>query len=576
MNPYSRLSPRAFWANQVGKPFYEEIWRPRIAIDPQRSAFASAGSCFSNHIGASLLAAGVAWHSHRPPEPDDKRFASFNLGNIYSVAQLRFWLAAALEPDNASLLSGGVGAMDAGASHCDLLRVGTRPDRFASVDEVIQDRQRALRQMAEILGKVDVFIFTLGLAEGWEMSDGAPCPICPAVRVEDLDPAAYRFVRYGYEEILSGLRDCLKLLRRLNPALQLLLTVSPVPLTATATDEHVLTATTEAKSVLRAAAAALVAESDGVDYFPSYEIVSTHLLPRDNFKRNRRDVSEDAVDFVMQHFFRGLGLFKGLSLRGGAAPTVAAPATLTGTDPVDIDEICDEAGYDNYRRNRDAAQGGSDIVLIGSSQIHMLSDALDLPHHLFTMNGSDFLRGHYFDDETDFFRPSLNDYRRNWLTFRDGGGGAALRSGCAIVVTDIGCQGIWLYRELNTLAECFQGDTPTKTWQVTAAGLATVIDKLRQRSLTLIQRVAAAGNRVIWVADPPFLRQFPQSIEAGLAMVVARYGVSEIIRPTEIAVLRDTALKGEDGLHGTPEYYRRLALEVVGRLPADARAAARR
>jgi hypothetical protein len=63
-------------------------------------------------------------------------------------------------------------------------------------------------------------------------------------------------------------------LREVNPKAKVILTVSPVPLFATAVDRHVLVSTTYSKSVLRVAAQALVESYDYVFYFPAYEIVA--------------------------------------------------------------------------------------------------------------------------------------------------------------------------------------------------------------------------------------------------------------------------------------------------------------
>jgi len=55
----------------------------------------------------------------------------------------------------------------------------------------------------------------------------------------------------------------------------MLLTLSPVPLTATARPHHVLTASMAAKATLRAAIDAFVLTHEDADYFPSYEIVTS-------------------------------------------------------------------------------------------------------------------------------------------------------------------------------------------------------------------------------------------------------------------------------------------------------------
>jgi hypothetical protein len=81
-----------------------------------------------------------------------------------------------------------------------------------------------------------------------------------------------------------------------------ILTVSPVPLVATASGRHVLTATTYSKSVLRVAAGEITAKDLRVNYFPAYEIVTGPQAPETFFERDRRNVSREAIDVVMGAF----------------------------------------------------------------------------------------------------------------------------------------------------------------------------------------------------------------------------------------------------------------------------------
>ena len=78
-----------------------------------------------------------------------------------------------------------------------------------------------------------------------------------------------------------------------------MLTVSPVPLVATATGEHVLTSTIYSKSVLRVAAEEIVRAHRDMIYFPAYEIVTGPQAPAEFFEPDRRNVTRAAVDVVM-------------------------------------------------------------------------------------------------------------------------------------------------------------------------------------------------------------------------------------------------------------------------------------
>jgi hypothetical protein len=111
------------------------------------------------------------------------------------------------------------------------------------------------------------------------------------------------FHNHSYGEILRDMRRALAILRGVSRRLRVLLTVSPVPLTATASGQHVLNATTYSKSVLRAVAGQLAATRKSVDYFPSYEIITAPPYAGRFYAKNQRSVLPEGVDFVMQNCF---------------------------------------------------------------------------------------------------------------------------------------------------------------------------------------------------------------------------------------------------------------------------------
>lgn len=62
-------------------------------------------------------------------------------------------------------------------------------------------------------------------------------------------------------------------------------------------------ATTYSKSVLRAVAGQLADNRKYVDYFPSFEIINSHVMRSQFYGEDMRTVMEEGVDFVMGHFF---------------------------------------------------------------------------------------------------------------------------------------------------------------------------------------------------------------------------------------------------------------------------------
>jgi uncharacterized protein YlxP (DUF503 family) len=113
-------------------------------------------------------------------------------------------------------------------------------------------------------------------------------------------------VNQKYEQILANLTQAMTMMREINSKLKFILTVSPVPLTATKTGKHVAVATMASKSVLRAVSDELVDSLDYVDYFPSYEIINSPIFKGTFFGPNQRSVNPYGVNFVMDNFFKCL------------------------------------------------------------------------------------------------------------------------------------------------------------------------------------------------------------------------------------------------------------------------------
>lgn len=79
------------------------------------------------------------------------------------------------------------------------------------------------------------------------------------------------------------------------------MTVSPVPLVASAGSKHVLSASSYSKAVLRVVAED-ASKLPGVVYFPAFEIVTGPQAPEHFFEPDRRSVSTAAVETVMKAF----------------------------------------------------------------------------------------------------------------------------------------------------------------------------------------------------------------------------------------------------------------------------------
>jgi hypothetical protein len=185
------------------------------------------------------------------------------------------------------------------------------------------------------------FVFTLGLTESWSNAEGGyEYPMCPGTIAGEFDPARHKFTNQSFPVVRENLAASIRKMREANRKLRFILTVSPVPLTATNSNKHVLVATMYSKSVLRALAGVMAESSNFVDYFPSYEIISSTPFKGVFFEPNQRNVTAFGVNFVMKHFFSSL------ERKFGKVPRTAAPArppvAIASPTKKSNDEVCEE------------------------------------------------------------------------------------------------------------------------------------------------------------------------------------------------------------------------------------------
>lgn len=195
-----------------------------------------------------------------------------------------------------------------GGRFYDPFRPVIEPEGFYSLEEMRASRNETLNAIREVFTQTKLFIFTLGLTEAWVNTEqGYVYPMCPGTVAGEFDASKHQFINYTHPQIPRDLREAFGLIKKINTGIKFLLTVSPVPLTATATDKHVLVATTYSKSTLRSVAGDLASARADIDYFPAYELITGFPFRGMFFKENLRSVTPEGVRFVMDAFFSCLG-----------------------------------------------------------------------------------------------------------------------------------------------------------------------------------------------------------------------------------------------------------------------------
>jgi GSCFA family len=267
--------------DDVPRRMREDIFVPgftsKFRLDRADGVFAM-GSCFARVVEDAFLAQGAPVLSRPIDLAADPRFAMtnphvrpielvnrYNLGSMY--AELRQLLNPASALDDDALVC----ALEAGAHH-DLHYYDqwiASPDR-----DSLLTRRRTIREAFAGVARARVLVLTLGLTEAWyDTGHDLHLNVTPRASLVQAHPRQFELRLLDYEENLGYLLRIYDLLRRFgHPDFHLVLTVSPVPLSATFTADDVFVANMRSKCTLRAAADAFARRFANVDYFPSFEI----------------------------------------------------------------------------------------------------------------------------------------------------------------------------------------------------------------------------------------------------------------------------------------------------------------
>lgn len=256
------------------------MFRTEINPDPAtwkihyRDPIFSIGSCFASNIGQYLL--------------DHKFDAVVNpFGIVYNPLSAFDLIIRALrleQPDPAGFVV-NQGVVRHYSLHSDI----SATTRGA----LLEKYQAALRKASEHLRRAKVLIITFGTASVYRHKE-LRCIVNNCHKMP-----SRLFDRYNMEpqHIISQFEVMNEELMRLNPGIQIILTVSPV--------RHLrdtLPGSQLSKSILRVACDALARAQDNVSYFPSYELMVDDLRDYRFYERDLLHPNEMARDYIWSKF----------------------------------------------------------------------------------------------------------------------------------------------------------------------------------------------------------------------------------------------------------------------------------
>lgn len=499
ITPYSEKAEKSFWKTGVAQVnLGDEPFKliHNLLISKENSKLSSIGSCFAQHVGKWLLEND---YSFNRSQLDKKQISSFAFGNVYTPKCLLQWLQSSRSSNKFDIYYD-----EKVGRYLDLLRPSVFPEGFDSEETLRDSRNAAKNELLDTLKNTNVLIFTLGLTEAWKDLDNIFYPSCPGVIAGEFNENIFYFHEFNYNEIQSDLLEIKGIIKHINPKIKMILTVSPVPLTATASDKHILVASQYSKSVLRSVAGYLSDNDDFFDYFPSFEIITVNNVDDFRFNANRRTVSNDAIEYVMSHF-------------KSAFSNGEIHSSQKNKKEQYEETVCDEERLEALNKlpinlNHTTV---NQLTLLGDSHMGKLATALKEMKITFTggmvMNGSGFAQGKFSICPTEYFVPLENAASRQLYA-------PILKNLQAheeshfqeksVIISNIGLQ------THQTVARFFtwlqkQEDADIKN--ITLQNYVDFFHEDQSQQLSILLAMKDRGHTVIVVSDPPFCRHFKES-----------------------------------------------------------------
>jgi hypothetical protein len=254
------------------EPIAKPAFKPSFELQRGETVF-TIGSCFARNIEEHLSRLGfnVPMVSYRVPDQERDGARQNNVLNKYNVFSINHAITFACDPASPPCSAEYLYQIGSDA-YLDLQLYARIP---VSLSRGLE-RQREIRQMIRTAIQARVLVVTLGLAEVWyDKKLGLWCNMTPPLDLVKKEPERFEFRVLDYASVYEGLKSLIALLDAYAiEGYRLLITVSPVPLNSTFTDQDVLVANTYSKSVQRAAVQQICDEYSHIDYFPSYESVT--------------------------------------------------------------------------------------------------------------------------------------------------------------------------------------------------------------------------------------------------------------------------------------------------------------
>lgn len=292
----SRRNPDKRFPNEEDPRFQDGLLfpslNPRFQLSTPAKVF-TIGSCFARNIEEALRDYDIEMPTSKFMVPESewphRPNGMLNEYNSGTISQRILSVVEGKKPPEDTIVETPDGFVDL------LLPPAGVPVTF----ERAIARRREVESVYEELVSSDLVIITLGLVEAWfDEVNGLYLNRMPRAPNIKKQSGRYSLRRLDVFDSLSLLDQALGGLIGAGVD-KILLTVSPVPLATTFSGKDVVVANSYSKSVLRVCAEQLSERYPEVDYFPSFELVSSGGLG--SFNSDNIHVRDEVVRLATGH-----------------------------------------------------------------------------------------------------------------------------------------------------------------------------------------------------------------------------------------------------------------------------------
>ncbi|MEA3445689.1 MAG: GSCFA domain-containing protein [Bacteroidota bacterium] len=284
-------------SNRLLNDIYEPVIIPEFKFLRSDKVF-TIGSCFARGLENALSADKIEvlsitdiFDKYPLLKEGSTRQGYMNKYNVYSIYYELLWAFENLNLDGKYFVE---------MTDNVFVDLHTNHTLVPSDFERTLEKRKNLRTLFLKIKDCRLLTITLGLTETWyDTENGVYLNMTPHPIILNKFPGRFELRILNYEENFSILEKIFKLLNKHCDGLDIVITVSPVPMQTTFTNKDVIIANMTTKSTLRTVADAWANIHSNVHYFPGYEIA---MLSNQQiiWNKDRRHLKGALAQYIME------------------------------------------------------------------------------------------------------------------------------------------------------------------------------------------------------------------------------------------------------------------------------------